>query len=202
MALGDPYATLDELKGRLDVKVADTLDDTELDAARDSVSRDIESWCERQFNDAGAASARRYRPLTGDLALVDDFHSTTGLIVETSIDGSTWEMWDATDYELEPIDGIVGGQPGWPFWRIVAVGSRRFPCARRTTVRVTAQWGWAAVPGPVKEACLLLAGESFKLPDAPFGVVGFGEFGAVRVRDNPFAQRKLVPYRLHPVLVA
>jgi hypothetical protein len=39
------------------------------------------------------------------------------------------------------------------------------------------------------------------LKDAPFGVAGFGEFGAVRVRNNPRAMALLQPYRRLPVLV-
>ena len=195
MAIGDPYATVEELRSSLKVETGDPVSDEDLIRALVSVSRAIESWCERQFNDSGTPSPRRYRPLNCGLVLVDDFSTSDGLIVETSTDGSTWQTWDAADYELEPTDGIVDGRPGWPYCRIRAVGARQFPVTRRTSVRVTARWGWAEVPAPVKEACLLLAAESVKLPDAPFGVAGFGEYGPVRVRDNPIAQNKLAPYR-------
>ncbi|HEX6969857.1 MAG TPA: hypothetical protein VF174_13755, partial [Micromonosporaceae bacterium] len=138
--------------------------------------------------------------------LVDDFHTTTDLVVatDTGDDGTYATAWAASDYELEPVNGMVSGQSDWPYYRIRAVGSHDFPqCGRRrNTVQVTAQWGWAAVPGPVKEACLIVAEELFKLSDAPFGVAGFGEFGPVRVRMNSRAQSLLAPYRRNPVLVA
>lgn len=201
MALGDPYATLAQLKARFDI--ADAIDDDRLTDALDDISRGIEDHCERQFNDAGTTSARVYRPRTSCLAVVDDFSTTTGLAVATDEDGDgVFETtWAASDYELEPLNGIVAGRPGWPYWRIRAV-DRLFPCNRRASVQVTAQWGWAAVPTPVQEACLIMAAETFKLGDAPFGVLGFGEFGAVRVRDNPIATRKLRPYELSPAKVA
>lgn len=200
MALGDPYATLAELKTRLDI--TDTTDDPRLTASLASASQEINGWCGRQFNDAGAASARLFRPDGCTRARVDDFSTTTGLIVETSTDGTTWATWSASDYELGPLNRAVFGLDGFPYWWITAVAGRRFPEAARATLRVTANWGWTAVPAPVKEACLMIAAETFKAGDAPFGVAGFGEFGAVRVRMNSQAQTLLAPYRLNPVLVA
>lgn len=198
MAIGDSYATLPALKARYDI--ADDLDDDRLTAALASASREIEAYCGRQFNDAGAPSARRYMPAPGCLAVVDDFH-TAEPVVEVAPDGVTWAPWPAADYVLTPLDGIVEGVPGWPWWRINAHGGRRFVCSPRPTLRVTARWGWPAVPAPVVEACLLIASESFKLADAPFGVAGFGEFGPVRVRMNSRAQSLLAPYRRDVLLV-
>ena len=203
MALGDPYATRDELKARMDIP--DTADDDRLDDALASASREIEQWCRRQFNDAGTPTARVYKPRTGCLLAVDDFSTTTGLTVAVDYgdDGTYETTWSAGDYQPEPLNGVVGGQPGWPFWRLRAVGSSQFPtCSARPAVQVTARWGWATVPAPVREACLVIASELFKLGDAPFGVAGFGEFGPVRIRMNSRAQSLLAPYRRDPVLVA
>ena len=203
MALGDPYATLPELKARLDI--ADSIDDTRLTDALANASREIETYAGRQFNDAGAATARVFPARTCALAVVDDFSTTTGLVVATDAtgDGVFETTWTAADYELEPLNGVVGGVSGWPYYRISAAGTRAFPTGlRRAVVQVTARWGWTAVPAPVKDACLLIASESFKLGDAPFGVAGFGEFGPVRVRMNSRAQSLLSPYRRDPVLVA
>ncbi|HEX6968607.1 MAG TPA: hypothetical protein VF174_07345 [Micromonosporaceae bacterium] len=204
MALGDPYATRDELKARLDIPDADTLDDNRMDEALTTVSREIETWCGRQFNNTTVASARVYQPRTTGLLVVDDFHTTTDLTiaVDNGDDGTYETTWPATDYALEPRNGIVSGQTGWPYWRIVATGNRWWPTThRRPSVQVTAQWGWAAVPAPVKEACLIAAAELFKLGDAPFGIAGYGEFGPVRIRLNSRAMSLLAPYRLNPVKV-
>jgi len=202
MAIGDPYATLPQLKSYL--KIADTSDDDELDDALMSATKGIDDYCGRQFNKDTAATARTYTPVRAGLALVDDFHTTTGLIIQTDIDddGTFDTTWTAADYQLEPLNGVRHGVAGWPFWKIRAIESLTFPAGPRATLQVTAQWGWAAVPAQVHQACLILAAETFKLKDAPFGVAGFGDFGAVRVRDNPMAKAKLIPYRRSAVLVA
>lgn len=200
MALGDPYATLDQLKARL--RITDDGDDVRLTEALTSASQGIETVCERQFNDAGAVSARTYRPEHHHLVHVDDFHTTIGLVVKTAqADGTFTTTWAAGDYELEPLDGIVGGVPGWPWWTIRAI-TQRFPCSRRASVQVTARWGWATIPSAVTDACLIVAEEIFKLPDNPFGSGGYSDFGVIKVRNNPFATRMLTPFMRYPVLMS
>jgi hypothetical protein len=54
----------------------------------------------------------------------------------------------------------------------------------------------------VKQAALIAATDLFKLKDAPYGVAGFGEFGAVRIQDNLRVASLLAPYRRSPVLIA
>ncbi|MEU6267691.1 phage head-tail connector protein [Saccharopolyspora shandongensis] len=179
MALGDPYAELTELKARFGI--TDAVDDSQLSAALEAASRNVESFCDRQFNDAGVASVRQFRATTPGLLVVDDFSTADGLTV--TVDGVALE---AGTYTAEPFG------PG-PFWKLRTVGVGRWPIGG--VVEVSARWGWAAVPAPVKEATLIVAAELFKLKDAPFGVAGFGEFGVVRVRDNPKAASLLYPYR-------
>lgn len=187
------YATLLELKKYLGI--SDGTDDDELTGALASTSRGIDKHCGHSFTKDVTATARVYYP-RGHVARVDDFHTTTGLVVATDDgDAGTYgDAWAEADYQLEPLNGVVDGEPGWPYTRIRAIG-RSFPCTQRAPLQVTAQWGWAEVPSPVKQACLIVAAETFKLKDAPFGVAGFGEFGAVRVRENPIACAKLHPYR-------
>jgi gp6-like head-tail connector protein len=206
VALGDNYATLDDLKVRLGINDV-TFDDSILDAALDSASRAVENFCSRQFNDVGllGVSARVYYPDSIVCTEVDDFSTTTGLVIQTDQSGAGVydTTWATTDYQLAPLNNIVGGQPGYPFNRILAVGSRLFLfpqvfyTLRRAPVRVTARWGWAAVPDPVHQATLIMAEEIAKLKDAPFGVAGFAEFGSVRVVEhNPKAKMLLRPYRI------
>ena len=204
MPLGDSYAALPELKARLNI--TDDADDDALTNALAVASRGIESCTHRQFNDAGSATARVFPPESAWLAKVDDFSTTVGLIVEvdTSGDGTYSATWTAADYELHPLNGVVQGQSGWPYWKIRLVApARYFPChRRRASVRVTARWGWAAVPAPVKEATLILAEDVFKLPSAPFGVGGYGEYGRIRARENPNVWLRIAPYVRDAVLVA
>lgn len=204
MALGDPYATVDELKRR--VAISDTADDQHLENALLAASRSIEGWCQRQFNVASAASARSYNIRDAYFVEVDDISTSAGVVVaaDQNDDGIYEQTWTTSDYQLEPLNGVVDGEPGWPAWRIRAVGaSLRFPTiGRRPGVQVTAVWGWASVPAGVRNACLILGEEIFKLKDAPFGVAGFGEYGAVRIRENPKVQALLMRYRSSPVQVA
>lgn len=195
MAIGDNYATLAELKTRLGV--SDTNDDNSLTMALGTASRGIEKFTRRQFNDAGVATARFYYPLSRRLVLVDDFHTTTGLIIKTDTDddGAYDLTWATGDYQVEPLNGVQDGMTGWPYWRIRAVEYIAFDqIGYRPPVEVTARWGWAAVPAPVKEACLALAEEVFKMKDSPYGIAGMGDF-VVRIRDNPKIAGMLTSYR-------
>jgi len=201
MALGDPYATTAELKTRLGI--TDSTDDTQLGEALSVASRAVEKVCRRQFNKTTTASARVYDPDHCHLVVVDDFHTTTDLAVkyDSAADGTYETTVTSANYELRPLNGIVDGESGWPYWQIHAV-NLAFPTGTgRASMQVTAQWGWNAVPAGVKEATLVVAEETFKLKDAPFGVAGFAEFGVVRLRQNPKAMEWLTPYRRTAILV-
>lgn len=204
--LGTSYATVEALKARL--QIVDDSENDALESALATASRGIESYCGRQFNRDDTTSPRLFQPAR-HLAIVDDFHTTDGLVIETDPrqDGSFTTTWEAADYQLEPLNGVVDGQPGWPWWKIRTAGRRHHfpPCgigAHRATLRVTAQWGWATVPAPVVESCLIIAAECWKLKDAPLGVAGVADFGVLRVRDNPMVGTKLGPYQRNPLLAA
>lgn len=152
MALGDPYITVADLEAFLG-----KTDDGRFTQIIDAASRDVELFCHRQFNQATLATARTYRPIDSVLVFVDDFHTTTGLVVETDDDNDgTFETTWTDEFEVGP-DDVVSGVEGWPFWQLVAVTSRSWPVRRRRSVQVTAEWGWAAVPSGIKEATLAVA---------------------------------------------
>lgn len=193
------YCSLEELKSR----VGETTNryDFELSIAVDSASSSVHDFCGRVFYLSTTATARVYYPRDAYVARVDDFHTVTGLVIETDQDGDGVYETAWTDYQLEPLNGVVDGEPGWPYNKIRAVGSSRFPHVSvntRAPLRVTAKWGWAAVPVNVKDAALILAEEAFKLKDSPFGVGGYGQFGIIRARDNPMAARLLARYQRDP----
>lgn len=197
MALGDSYASLDELKARVTPQTSGTINDAAMTNALAVASRSVEAFCDRQFNKTTVASARTYTALTGYLVFVDDFHTTSDLVIKVDADGDG--VYESTlgssEYTLSPVNGIRSGISGWPFWqiRLRPSSSTVLPC-HEYGVEVTAQWGWDAVPAAVKEATLALAEETFKLKDSPYGVAGFGEFGVIRVRANPKIADMLRPY--------
>lgn len=90
---------------------------------------------------------------------VPDFSTTDTLVVKTGEPGSFTDTWATSDYRVEPLNPINGE----PYTAIVAV-DRVFPRFERhkATIEVTAQWGWAAVPPRVKQACAIQAGVLFK----------------------------------------
>lgn len=194
MAFGDPYITRPGLKSRMDLD-----DSTEHDAYVDeviaAVTTEVREHCGRDFNDSGSVSARRYRPRRPDEVFIHDFHTTAGLIVQTDDDDdgvfeTTWV--EGTDFELHPLDGIHNGVPGWPYNHIVAVGGKRFRFSFRANLRVSARWGWAAVPDLVKTAAYILGQDTFQLRDSRLGIAGSDAFGSiVRVKDNPLVANKL-----------
>ncbi|GGR52044.1 hypothetical protein [Streptomyces roseolus] len=208
MALGDPYVQLAEFKSYMVGQANANLtgQDDNFREALLSASREIDSICARQFNRTETATAREYEPDGCDWSYVDDFHTTTGLVVkiDSSGTGTYATTLTASDYELSPANGIVDGMTGWPFYRIRLLGGLRFPATsngRSRTLQVTAQWGWAEVPAPVRAACRIMAAETWKLKDAPFGVLGLDEFGVVRVRQNKLAVSKLAPYSKTRLLI-
>lgn len=196
------YCTVEEIKARLGI--TSTADDFELRGAVDAVSRQIDAYCDRWFY--RATQTRTYAPADLYTVPVDDLVSVTSLATDASGDGTFETTWATSDFQLLPTNAPSGAEAR-PYTMIRAVGARYMPVywagplARAERVQVVGVWGWPAVPAAVRQAARVLASEMFKLKDAPFGVAGFGDFGPVRVRQNPIARDLLGPYRRHPVLV-
>lgn len=210
MAFGDPYITRAEFKDYLlgtSQNASLTSGDAQFDDAIATASREIDSYCARQFNkdNAGTATAREFEPDSYNWSYVDDFYTTTGLIVKLDVSGNGTfsQTLSSSDYELSPPNGLIDGMT-WPYYKIRLLNGWRFPCVyggRSRTLQVTAKWGWASVPDPVKAATKIMAAETWKLKDAPVGVLGLNEFGVVRVRQNKLAASKLAPYSKTRLLI-
>src|SRR6185369_7771439 len=182
------YATLTELKAYLGT--TDTTQDAQLQDSLVTASRGIEHYCGRRFYPDQVATARVFVPRNRTLAKVDDFWTFATTLA-------------STDYELQPFNGVNDGEAGWPYYRISYLKSS-WPVwnSRDASVQVTAKWGWATVPGPVKQACVYLAEEAFKLKGSPFGVAGNDQFGPIRMRENPRVKSMLKPYQDAVVMMA
>lgn len=196
------YATLDELKGYLSQAGNVTIgagDDIQIAGALRSASRQIDTYCNRRFHRDASTSTRVYIAESPRRLKVDDISTSTGMAIFTDSTGSgTFDRsWSATDYQLLPLNGVNEGIGGWPFWLIEAIDDEAFPVDRRARVQVTARWGWAAVPSPVHQACLIQAAYLFRRKDAVTGILGATDFGSVRVRSglDPDAADLLAQYR-------
>jgi hypothetical protein len=198
MAITNGYATLNEVKGAL--RITDTIDDTLLETAIEAASREIDGYTERVFYNAGTA-IRVFLPEDAFLTEIDDLITLTTL--KTSSDSNTFDItWSATDFQLEPLNGQVGGLVT-PATRIRAVGDYLFPMydikninAYKATVQVTGVWGFSEIPKAIKQATILYAMRQYKRYDAPLGVAGFGDIGAINItRIDPDVMALVAPFR-------
>jgi hypothetical protein len=177
------YASQALLKSALGMASTDTTRDDLLNQALSGASRSVEEHCERRFYLDAAATARTYRTKgrvicqrDGSQRLrVDDIGSTTGLVVEVG-DGTTWTVIATADYETFP-DNALARQRA--ITAIVDPDSTTFSDNRRA--RVTARWGWPAIPSQVEQATLIQAERLYRRKDSPQGVMGSPEWGLVRV---------------------
>lgn len=192
MAITNGYATLIQLKSA--IGIADGIDDPMLEMAIESASRQIDSYTERYFYNAGTA-VKIFSPIDNYVCPTEDFITLTK--VETSEDGESWDTeWAATDWQAEPLNGRSGGLVT-SYTQIRAIESYLFPYRNgEATVRLTGQWGWSAVPIAITQATIILASRIFKRLDSPLGIIS-GELGSMRVgyRLDPDVQHLIEPYR-------
>lgn len=203
---GDAYLTVEEFKAR--TRSASTTNDDAISAALLSASRQIDGHCGREFNQSESDEYRffdvpfgtRYwngfdfggrgfwgpSPLElGDVVSVTEIASDDG-------SGDYATAWDVDSYVLYPRNEAIKGKP----YR----EARRTPngswAITSYPIRVAGVFGWPAVPDPIKQACFLIANREKSLYDAPFGLSGGGEMGALdmTVSLTPIIKNMLKPY--------
>jgi hypothetical protein len=196
MAVTNGYCTLADLKAAL--RITDSMDDTLMELAIESASREIDGYTERVFYSTSAT--RIYAPQNIYLVETDDIISVTS--VKTSTDGLTFDQTLAsTDYQLEPLNGIAGGLVS-PYTQIRAVGDYLWPAYSPQTifhleasVQVVGVFGWAAIPPAIRQATLILSMRLFKRLDAPLGMIS-NDLGSMRVgRFDPDVEALVAPFR-------
>lgn len=191
--MANEYTTLVLLKSY--VNEITTNNDTLLQQCLTAASRQIDSFSGRRFYADTNVSSRTYRIANrivcdpdGDLLIVDDISSLTGLVVEVG-SGSSWST--VTDYDTEPDNAIAQGKP-------ITYLRRQYntwATSSRAKVRVTAKWGFPAVPDDVVQATLLLAARLYKRKDSVGGTLGSDAVGFIRVsRVDPDVQALLSPF--------
>jgi len=196
MAIVNGYCTLADLKAAL--RVQDSIDDSLLELAIESASREIDGYCERVFYSTSAT--RIYAPTNIYTVTTDDIISVTTL--KSSSDGVTYDItWATSDYQLEPLNGVAGGLVT-PFTRIRATGNYLMPTFSVGTfyelealIQVVGVFGWSAVPAAIRQATVILAMRLFKRLDSPMGVIS-NDLGSMRVgRVDPDVEALLSPFR-------
>src|SRR5215471_5715920 len=198
VALNQRYCSVEELKSRLGI--TDTADDLELQLAVEAASRSVDEVTRRYF--WRGTATRTYIPESIYYQSTDDLVSVTALAVDRDGDGVYEETWtQGTDYQLQVAPGrfnpAAKGE-SWPYTGFNIVGPKfipvTWPWSHLDRIQVVGVFGWPAVPLAVKQAALITAADLYRLKDAPFGVAGFGEFGAVRIQANPRVMSLLQRY--------
>lgn len=184
------YASLTELKTAL--RITNNADDTELQSKLTSASRRVDKDTGRPhgFGQDSGTTSRIYTPRHQELLSVDDISTATSLVVEVGR-GTSWSTVDANSYDLLPENAEVDSMAIETLQRVVGC----WPLWGTQRVRVTARWGWPAVPENIKNATILLAARLFRRKDSPEGVKGFSDLGVVRVsRYDPDYDNLISPF--------
>lgn len=202
MAITNGYCSLADLKNA--IGISDTTDDDDLEDAVEAASRDIDDYCGkgRKFWQDASVVERSYYPSQASRLVVDDISTATGLLVDvdTDDDGSfSTSLTINTDFVLEPVNAAAEF-PVRPWTSIRLLGGTLSSWSRlssgRPYVRVTAKFGWSAVPEQVRRACILQAKTLFKAPDTTFGTFTAGIDGQPQrvPRMDPIAAGRLERY--------
>lgn len=195
------YITSAQFKVYAGIPASTTTHDTISQVSVTGASRAIDRWCSRSFvANSTTTSSRVYRATQYWTLDVDDIATSSNLTIATDSanDGTFETTWASTDYELLPLNGLLGGLT-WPYTEIRAVANNTFPVSYYATdrahVQVTAAFGWPSVPDDIVQATYILALDLFKMKDAPFGVAGNTDYGVMRVRENNELRMLLDPFR-------
>lgn len=189
------YCTAADLATYMSVSLPSYAND--LAYAINTASREIDGWTARRFYADGTATARLFWSKDQQIVIIDDAYEITSVKLSSNDNGTYDTTYTSgVDFTCEPLNGVADGISGIPTTRLRWTTPTLPVNTKLPPIQITAKWGWATVPEPVRQACLIIAGEIFKLREAPFGVAGFGEMGAVRVgRMSPQAVQLLRPYR-------
>jgi len=196
LAITNGYCTLADIKASL--RITDNVDDSLLETAVESASRLVDGFAGRNFYSNGSAT-RYFTPEDSIVCEIDDLISLTRLEVSADLDGVFDQVWAATDYQLEPLNGRADGLTGWPATRIRAVGDFVFGTnIGEASVKVIGTWGWSAAPVAIKQATILQGSRIFSRLNSPLGVLSAPDLGYIRVgtRLDPDVQQLVEPYRL------
>lgn len=173
MPVTDAYATPGEYRAR--VTKTDAGDDTTvIIPLLAAVSRLIDRETGRFYSQDAAAVVRLYDGNGLDRLYVDDIATLTGLVVKVDLEadfdftGTGETLTRDTHYFVGPANAGLGSEAApYRFLEIVPNNAVLgvWPEQPRS-VQVTAQFGWPAVPGAIKEATVLIAREMRDLEES------------------------------------
>lgn len=199
----DLYCSVAQVKASL--RILDSVDDDLIESAVKAASRMIDGYCNRVFYDLGSGY-RFYSATDPYFCPVDDAQSITEVATAQTSNGNYNTVWanptagqNNGDYQTEPLnaayptDGVIS-----PITGIRALWRYLFPTIEgKALVKITGTWGWASVPDPVVQACIIQAARLYKRNDSPTGIMGVGDMGVVRITNqiDPDIRILLTPYQ-------
>jgi hypothetical protein len=188
------YCTLADLKNSLQIE--DSNDDTALQAAIVTASRQIDEYCQRFFY--SISDVRYYTPVSPWYIETDDIVSITELACDPDFTQTYSQIWNTTTPPLDVMyEPVNNPSKGWPYTKILAIGSYVFPYFFPQTVKITGTFGFSEVPYEVELACKIQAARLFVRKQSPFGIAGSVELGTVRLnsRLDPDVEMLLKTFR-------
>lgn len=187
--MANAYADPDQLIARL--PSLDSHDEDELDRALTAASRWIDGYCARRFWLDAAVTDRQFTAC--DLWQLDlgpfEIGDSTGVVVKTDDGTGTFATTIvSTAYQLEPVNAPYMPTGAAPYTSVRALATT-WPVTftrngRQNLVKITAKYGWPAIPAPVTQACLTLAVDGFENP----GKVGSEAIDGYSVRYTANAE--------------
>jgi len=162
-----------------------------------TASRMVDDYCDRFFYKDGTQAApvtRYYTSQDWYNCNVDDFISLNQIATDDNFDQTYDTVWTTSDYMVEPINNP---RRGWPYTRLIAIGSYIFPFNLPQSVRVQGVWGWSSVPHEIAMATKIQASRLFIRRQSPFGIAGTPEMGTVRLsaKLDPDVEALIRPFR-------
>ena len=161
---------------------ADTKPDAAIvQAAIDAAEETVNEHCGREFVVAHATntSARLFIPRGDDVLRIDDAVAVTSITVDGAAYAST--LW-----QLEPVNSRTASGQAVPYDQARLLGGLSWPTDYdKANISVVARWGWTALPDRYTNAVLMMTKDLVDMAEIRGGVLGFNDFGPVRVRDNP-----------------
>jgi len=195
MAITNGYCTLAQVKAAL--RITDEVDDGLLEMAVESASRAIDNYTARNFYKTATAVARIFAARDAFTCEMDDLVSLTSLKTSSADAQSVYDItWATTDYQLEPLNGIVDGRYT-AFTRIRAVDDYTFQTLDgEATVQVTGVFGFDSIPIDITQATVIQSSRIFKRLDSPLGIIS-NDLGSMRVgsRLDPDVAQLVDGYR-------
>lgn len=188
------YTTLAKLRPRLGIDdPADTTDDADLERAIEAASRYIDRQTGQWFWRVGGQNPETPRDF--EYKGAELYTPPMISVLRINHDAGADQTFSAilapgTDYTVERDEWAQDGEPFTLVRFHRFFGARSWTLPQRT-VRITADWGWPAVPADIEEACLLIAAHDFALRNVPLGQAGEG----TPVGQMYQAKKLIAPFR-------